>query len=122
MVAFDPSDEFLLEAMREVDALTPACPPIAPQPSPTWRRDEWLASLVPPDAPAAGVMPRCTGHGGCGYHHRKGIPCDQALLERRPLPPAPTRRPGQSFTPEPRRPAPPPLPAVESIFEKIRKD
>lgn len=50
-------DEFLLEAMREVDALTPACPPIAPQPSPTYRREEWLASLRVPDAPAAGVYP-----------------------------------------------------------------
>jgi hypothetical protein len=45
-------DAFLLEAMREVDALTPACPPIAPP-----DRDEWLASLVVPDAGVAEVWP-----------------------------------------------------------------
>lgn len=29
-------DEYLLEAMREVDELTPACPPIAPDPHSQW--------------------------------------------------------------------------------------
>lgn len=81
-------DEFLLEAMREVDALTPACPPIAPQ---GFRGRVDLSALVPPDATAAEVLPRCNGAGGCGYHHRKGIPCGQALNERRPPPPAPQR-------------------------------
>lgn len=57
-----------------------------------------LSLLVPPDAVAAEVWPRCQGAGGCGYHHRKGIPCGQALNERRPPPPPPqpmpTRAPG----------------------------
>lgn len=30
------TDSYLLEAMREVDELTPACPPIAPDPNSPW--------------------------------------------------------------------------------------
>lgn len=52
-----------------------------------------LTQLVPPEAEVAEVWPRCTGAGGCGYHHRKGIPCGQALNERRPPPPAPMPTP-----------------------------
>lgn len=89
----------LLEAMREVDALTPACPPIAPPPRAIERRaiearrkamrrdPNWL----PPEwATATAALP------GCGYHHRNGVPCGQALNERRPPPPRPmpTRAPG----------------------------
>jgi hypothetical protein len=89
----------LLAAMREVDAMLPNTPPIAPQMPAVQRRvieaeekrKRFIASLIPPTAHAAGVWPRCQGAGGCGYHHRKGIPCGQALNERRPPPPTPMR-------------------------------
>jgi hypothetical protein len=128
-IATEPSPE-LLEAMIEVDALTPGSAPIAPSPRAVERRaiearkkamrrdPNWLppggrpppppappakvwpssrldlSRLVPPDAVAAGVWPRCRGAGG--YHHRSGIPCGHALNERRPPPPQPmpTRAPG----------------------------
>lgn len=87
----------MLEAMREVDAMLPDSPPISPDLPAAERRtieeakkrERFLATLVPPSATAAGVYPRCNGAGGCGYHHRKGIPCGQALNERRPPPPPP---------------------------------
>lgn len=44
-------DVLHLEAMREVDALTPACPPIAPP------RPLDLSTLLVPDAAAAEVYP-----------------------------------------------------------------
>lgn len=49
-------DELLIEAQREVDAMLPHTPPIAPQPSATYRRDEWLRALGVPEARAAEVV------------------------------------------------------------------
>lgn len=45
-------DPFLEDAYREVDALTPACPPIAPP------RPLDLSTLLPPDAECAEVRPK----------------------------------------------------------------
>jgi len=42
--------------MREVDALTPACPPIAPPL--TLREKIERGLIIPPDAPAVAIRPR----------------------------------------------------------------
>ena len=51
------TDEFLLEAMREVDALTPACPPIAPpRMSPQEIARSQLLRAIPPNPQDAWML------------------------------------------------------------------